>query len=130
MSDTVRVSVPARAEYAKTVRLVAASLAARAGMSFEVVEDVRIAADEAFVLACEGADAGGVAEVEFLAGEDGLEFAVETAASGAGCEQANDRLEYARLILAAVCDEIEITEDRGRCRVRVAKRAAAEAPGG
>ena len=43
----VRVSVPARADYLHVLRAVAASVGARRDLSFEAIDDLRIAVDEA-----------------------------------------------------------------------------------
>ncbi|WP_149360176.1 ATP-binding protein [Lolliginicoccus suaedae] len=47
LSDTIALSVPARAEYLALGRLVAASVAARADLDLTSVEEVRLAVDEA-----------------------------------------------------------------------------------
>jgi|SRR5262245_58548949 len=44
--DVVRLLVPPSSEYLRTVRLVAADAAVRAGLDCEEIEDVRIAVDE------------------------------------------------------------------------------------
>ena len=49
--DRVTLSVPARSEYAKTVRMTASALVSRMGMNYDEVDDVRMAAEEAFVYA-------------------------------------------------------------------------------
>ena len=51
--DIVTMTVPAKGAYAKTVRMTAAALAARLDMSYDEVEDVRLAAEEAFVYAAD-----------------------------------------------------------------------------
>ena len=51
MTDHVKLTVPARDEFARTVRMTAAALAGRMGMSLDDVDDVRIAVEEAFVFA-------------------------------------------------------------------------------
>ena len=48
-SDNVILSVPASAEYARSVRMLAASLAVTDDFSVDDVEDVRMAAEEGFV---------------------------------------------------------------------------------
>jgi serine/threonine-protein kinase RsbW len=60
--DRVVLSVPARGEYARTVRLAAAELAARTGMTIDDADDVKLAVEEAFVFACAR---DGVDEVTF-----------------------------------------------------------------
>ena len=63
--DTVRVVVPARGEYAKVVRMTASSIAQRAGMAFDAVEDVRLIAEEAFIHALECTSESDPVEIVF-----------------------------------------------------------------
>jgi anti-sigma regulatory factor (Ser/Thr protein kinase) len=51
-TENVALTVPARGEYARTVRLAAAELAVRCGMNVDEVDDVRLAVEEAFVFGC------------------------------------------------------------------------------
>ena len=98
MSDsmtTVRLTVAADPHLARLVRMTAANVAMLSSMSVERVEDMRMAAEEAFVFSCglcPGADVGMVFELGDASFED-----------AAGSESAV----YADLILGAVCDEYE-----------------------
>jgi hypothetical protein len=49
-------TVPSRAEYAKAVRMTASALVSRMGATYDDLDDVRIAAEELFVYACDHAD--------------------------------------------------------------------------
>ena len=49
-ADEIVLRVPARAPYARIVRVGAAALALRQGMSFTDIDDVRLAIDEALIL--------------------------------------------------------------------------------
>ncbi|TLM79754.1 MAG: ATP-binding protein [Actinobacteria bacterium] len=130
MSDTVTLSVPARPEYAKTVRMTAAALATRAGMPYEAVEDVRLAAEEAFAYACGRTEAGVAVTLEFTVSDGGLDVAVgPVPAVAAPAEEAREVAEYARFILDAVCDDLDISDEGGACHVRLSKRIAPGAPG-
>lgn len=60
---TVTLTIPADPSYVRLVRLVVASLAADSGYSFESIEDVRIAADEAANLAIGSCRPGGIIRV-------------------------------------------------------------------
>lgn len=130
MSDTVTLCVPPKGEYAKTVRLVAASLATRVGMGFDQVEDLRMAAEEAFVFVCDRVGGGGEVEAAFDVGDDAIALSVS-------CdhpveivdEEAAERAEYAKFILEAVCDELDMPATPGGCGVRIVIKARAEAPG-
>jgi serine/threonine-protein kinase RsbW len=122
--DRITLTVPTRGEYAKTVRMTAAELASRIGMSFDEVDDVRIGAEEAFVYAseCLGEDA----EVTFVftVSANSLEAEVGPMParddSGAGASEG-----YAEFILRSVCDEFSIERAPDGCRLRLCRRAAA-----
>lgn len=49
-SDQVRLSLPARHEYARVARIAVAALALRLGFSYREVEDLRLAIDESLIL--------------------------------------------------------------------------------
>ena len=103
---TVRLSVPAEASFARTVRMMAANLAVVCDMSVDEVEDVRMAAEEGFVLCC--ATAPDSCEVTFslAAGE------VRTSFELGPVTRSNDGdLDLAELLLDAVCDEHGVSED-------------------
>ena len=127
--DRVTLTVPARGEYARTVRMTAAELAARIGMSYDEVDDVRIGAEEAFVYAC--GCAGEDAEVTFaFLVEDGVLSAEvgplpASCAAGSGPSASEG---YAEFILQSVCDEFEIAHSEDSCTLRLSRRVAG--PGG
>ena len=74
--DQITLIVPAKNEYAKTVRMTAAALASRIGMTYDEVEDVRMAADEAFVYASDTLSDDAEIHFVFLLGEDDIEIDV------------------------------------------------------
>jgi serine/threonine-protein kinase RsbW len=122
-NDRVVISVPARGEFARTVRLASAELAVRAGMNIDDVDDVRLAVEEAFVYACERVEAGDVT-FSFSLAEGSLELVMgplPALCDEDGSAEVQDR--YARFILESVCDEYELTEHDGSCFVRLVKRA-------
>ncbi len=55
--EIISLNVPAQSSYARSVRMTAASLGVVAQMSIDEVEDVKMAAEEGFILSClSGAD--------------------------------------------------------------------------
>ena len=74
MSDRVTLSVPSRSEFARTVRMTASELASRMGMSYDDVEDVRLAAEEAFVYAAETTRDEDQVTIDFIVGGDEFEL--------------------------------------------------------
>jgi serine/threonine-protein kinase RsbW len=123
-ADKVALTVPARGEYARTVRMAAAELAARCGMNVDDVDDVRLAIEEAFVFAC-GRQAGGELTFEFAVEPGAIEMLVGPLAKPCPASidgEAGER--YARFILESVCDTYELVEADGSCYVRLVKRTA------
>jgi serine/threonine-protein kinase RsbW len=122
-SDRVTLTVPGRGEYAKTVRMTAAELASRIGMSYDDVDDVRMAAEEAFVFACSRVGSDG--EITFImdVGADGLAMAVGPLPDRPDVDAAEDSGDrYAAFILESVCDEFEVRRTDGACTLTLVKR--------
>lgn len=105
-SDTVRLGIPARAEYAHLARLTASSIAARSDLSYDEVEDVRIAVGELCgVLVDETPDS----RIELTCSIGDAHLAITAVRLPAGAPVELDDL--SRQILDAVTDELEIHED-------------------
>lgn len=121
--DRVVLTVPARGEFARTVRLTAAELATRAGMDIDGVDDVRMSVEEAFVFASEHA-AEATLEFDFALAPGSIELKVGPLKAGCVSEDAPDSGErFARYILETICDEFEILEVGGTCTLRLVKSA-------
>ena len=110
----VQLSVPAQAAFARTVRMMAANLAVCLDMSVDDVEEVRMAAEEGFVLSC--ATKPDACAISFELSEGGIAMDFSIGSSTAD----SDELELARLLLAAVCDEFEV--DEAAALIHLAKR--------
>ena len=117
---TVSLSVPADPEYLRLVRLTAADAGARADLSIEEIEDLRIAVDElAYTLIGEGradatltvhyASSPGVVEIDGT-----CEFGGEPMAMS----------DLSRRIVSAVVAEYAVGDESGTCRFRLLKRSA------
>jgi serine/threonine-protein kinase RsbW len=123
MTDNERVvlTVPARGEFARTVRLCAAELATRAGMNIDDVDDVKLAVEEAFVFAAEHMTDGDMT-FTFHVAPEGVELLVGPLPEECAHEEEGDAGErYARFILEAVCDEFEVFVRDGACFLRLVK---------
>jgi serine/threonine-protein kinase RsbW len=120
--DKVVLTVPARSEFARTVRMTAAELASHAGMDIEAIEDVRLAVEEAFVFASvRVADS----DLTFSFTVGGGWIAVEVAPLLPGEDDDEGPAlgeRYSRFILESICDEFELVTDEGICRLRLVKR--------
>ena len=106
-ADPIRLTVPAAPEYARVVRMCAASAAAVADLSLEDVEDVRMAAEEGFVYAC--ATGQTAVSCELSLGEGSLEL---TYSLGSDLDAVDDEsLDLVEALLDAICEDFGISED-------------------
>ncbi len=129
-SDRVTLTVPARGEYAKTVRMTAAELASRIGMSYDEVDDVKMAAEEAFVFACSRIGCDGDITFAMVITAEELNIAVGPMPDRAGIETGEDSGDrYAAFILEAVCDEFEVRKGGESCTLALVKRLGAAVEG-
>ena len=122
--DLVTLTVPARSEFAKTVRLTAASLSNRVGMTYDEVDDVRMAAEEAFIYAVETLPAEAEVRFEFTMTEDAITIDVALGQSSPEVDDAADRsTTYATFIMESVCDSCQFVSDESGAHLRLTKRA-------
>ena len=103
----VRLSVPPQPSFARSVRMMAASLAVACDMSVDDVEDVRMAAEEGFVYSCATDPASCDITFVLSAGEVRATFALGPHEA----DTEDDALGLAELLLSAVCDEHGLSED-------------------
>lgn len=122
--QTVRLSVPAEAAFARSVRMMASNLAVVAQMSVDNVEDVRMAAEEAFVFAC--ATRPVQCDIVFGMSSEGMtmDFRLGESTDDEEDEELMESLDLAELLLSAVCDEYEISDDG--TELHVVKRMAGQ----
>lgn len=123
--DRITLSVPAKNEYAKAVRMTAAALSSRLGMNYDEVDDVRMAAEEAFVYAVDTMPED--AEITFTFLLDGETLELEVCLGGemdVSDEEVEARTTYATFILQSVCDRYELVSDEhGQRSLKLSKRA-------
>lgn len=124
--EQVTLTVPARGEYARTVRMTASELAVRLGMPYDSIEDVRMAADEAFIYACGRTAPEGTVVFQFELADDALTMCVGPIASDAEAEPPLEDApgRYASFILEAVCDTFIMESGDDGARLRIVKRAS------
>ena len=117
--DEVRLCVPARPEFLGLVRVTGAGLASRLGLTFDQVEDLRLALDEMCfgLTGTKGRD--GTLELHFLLTEEGLTVQGE----GHFAEPRTLRLsELSELILDALVDKHSSSEGPGGPQFLLVKR--------
>lgn len=108
--DSVILSVPATAAYARSVRMLAASLAVADDFSVDDVEDVRMAAEEGFVYACGTKPASGSCEISFklAPGEVTMDFVLGEGVDGPA--EGEDTFDLVELLLSAICDDYSLID--------------------
>ena len=112
----VRLSVPAEASFARSVRMLAANLAVCCDMSVDDVEDIRMAAEEGFVYAC--ATRPDTCDISFsLTGE---EISMAFSLGPVIPEETDDQsLDLVELLLSAVSDDFGVSEDGSELAIRM-----------
>lgn len=100
----IELSLACDPHLARLVRMTAANVAMLSSMSVERIEDIRMAAEEAFIYAC-AATAGEPLAIAFSADDEGISMAF-TLSADEFPEPAEDdpTSTYADLILGSVCD--------------------------
>lgn len=126
MSGVV-LSIPARAELLPLVRFVVSSVAARQGLSYDAIEDLCIAADEASSYLLGLRIPARRLHVEVTPGSGSVEARIWTDAAAPGWPTAEHTL--ARRVLSGLADEALFTSENGGPAVRLVKRAASRLEG-
>ena len=120
MSD-VSLTVPARAEYLRLVRLAAADCGARADLSIEDIEDLRIAVDE-LTYALMGDNPGDTRlQLGYTATPGEVRIDGSCVSDGAALTVSD----LSRTIIGGSVNEYEIVEEAGVRRFRLVKRTRA-----
>jgi serine/threonine-protein kinase RsbW len=116
-TDIVEVRVPATVAYVSTLRLTAASLAARCDLTVDDIEDLRLAVDEACALLLPHAAAASTLDTTFRLSEG--ELAVDTSVHSVDAEP--DRSGFAWTVLGALASTVEVTQVGDRLTITVTK---------
>jgi serine/threonine-protein kinase RsbW len=116
--DAVEVRIPAAVVYVSTLRLTAASLAARCDLTIDDIEDLRLAVDEACALLLPHASADSTldARFELAAGRLAVETSVRTTQSAEP-----DRNGFAWTVLGALATSVDVHNNDGRLTISVTK---------
>ncbi|MCW2496608.1 ATP-binding protein [Jatrophihabitans sp.] len=120
IAGTVEVSVPVDVAYVATLRLVAASLAARCDLTVDDIEDLRLAVDEAcaLVLPLAEPDSTITAGYTLAPGELEVSIGVGTASTAASL----DRTGFAWTVLTALASDVAVNSTAQRATITVTKR--------
>lgn len=119
--DVVELRIPADGAYVATLRLTAASLAARCDLTVDDIEDLRLAVDEACALLLPHAEPKTAmhARFELAAGR----LAVTTSVQSPDASEASpDRSGFAWSVLSALASDVEVVGADDRLTITVLKR--------
>ncbi|HEY3722282.1 MAG TPA: hypothetical protein VGN59_02860 [Acidimicrobiia bacterium] len=114
----IQLAIPGSPEFLRLARLAAADVGSRVGMTYEDLEDLRIAVDE-LSYTITGGRAESTLHLVFSFGDSAIE--VEGTCADEGGPFAPTEL--ARTIVAAVVDEYQLEADGGQRRFTLRKRA-------
>jgi serine/threonine-protein kinase RsbW len=118
--DSVEVQVPADVAYVATLRLMAASLAARCDLTIDDIEDLRLAVDEACALLLPHAAPDARLEATFALRPGAL--SVTASVASAGGQATPDRGGFAWSVLSALASEVDVEATDGWLAITVTKR--------
>lgn len=118
-ADQITLRMPARTDNAGLARLLAASAATRRGLSYDEVEDLRLAVDE--LLYCLLGDEGQDGEVELHFSTEGGAFVIEGNVSPPGGDEVTVT-DLSRRILDTVTDSFEFGRDDSKRWFSLTKR--------
>lgn len=116
--------VPARAPYARVVRVGAAALALRQGMSFGEIDDLRLAIDEAMILLLDGLDPEHDTEIDIVFRMTDGCFELD-ATRGMGQPVSAAAAHRFDAIVTSLVDEYEVDQDKALVRLGKAPADAA-----
>lgn len=119
---SVTLTFPPVPSMVRVARLTASSLANRADMSIDEIDDIKIAGSEVVTLLIQQGD-GGPVVLEFTT--DTM-FTIEGSTTAAALPLAHDDVALTAAVLDAVSDSHELTTPADRIVIRVAKSSTAD----
>ena len=109
-TELTALEVPAQGDYARVVRMTAANLATLAGFGIEEVDDVRMAAEEAFIYSL-ATNPGERLSIRFAVSGRRLSMDFVLGHDWRADDPDEPALAYSALILQAMCDVYEISDE-------------------
>lgn len=116
-ASEILLRVPARAAYARLVRVGAAALALRQGMGFAEIDDLRLAIDEAMLVLLDGLDDEHETDIEVVFRIADGYFELE-ATRGEGDEVSEAAVHRFDAIASGLVDDYDIDPAHGWLRIR------------
>jgi serine/threonine-protein kinase RsbW len=129
-SSVVRLEIPASGAYLAVARATATGLAAQLHFTYDQLDDLRIAVDEACAqLLARAGGKGATLRVAYHLGEEAGELFVEASVAAPDGASPVARDTFAWQILNAMTDEVNEHLEDGQLRLTLRKRGGHHAPG-
>ncbi|MDR1028325.1 MAG: ATP-binding protein [Clostridiales Family XIII bacterium] len=136
MADTLKLMVPGKPEYVRTVRLAVSSLANKIGFDIEAIEDIKVAVSEACsnIVCHSDIDSDRLYQVACNICDDRIEILIEDEGVGFDMdmyeEPSPDQIKEGGLgvfIIRALMDEVNVRSEVGSgTRIKMVKYVTAE----
>ena len=120
LGTVVSVSVPARPELVRVLRSVVGGVAARLDLSYDEIDDLRIAVDEACATLLEVGSSEGRLSLELRPAQNGLTMTATAESDGLGWPS-DAQGSLAWRVLTALMDEAEFETTEGHLVIRMRK---------
>jgi serine/threonine-protein kinase RsbW len=124
LDDEIEVSLPASANYVGTLRVLAAGLAARADLTIDEIEDIRLAVDEACALLLPHSRPGAPLVARFRIRPGDIRFSSTVHTDGT---REPDRAGFSWSILEALSEGLAVDSSPDALSISFAKRREAAA---
>ena len=115
VTEEIVLRIPARPPYGRVVRVGAAALALRQGMSFAEIDDVRLAIGESMILLLEGANGKSEIDCVFRMVDGLFELEASNTGDSSISPEAINRFEE---LAAGLLDDYDVDPDRAWLRIR------------
>ena len=110
-TGTIELMVPAKKENMLVIRLTAAGVIARAGLTVDRLNDVKMAVEEACACLIEAETPPKSLRIAFQSEEDGLRIVIRGDCAGRDFDP--DEAQVVRYILESLTDGVEMREENG-----------------
>ncbi|QGG93729.1 ATP-binding protein [Actinomarinicola tropica] len=122
-ADQIRLSLPARHEYARIARIAVTALCLRLGFSYREVEDLRLAVDETLIFLLGSTHPGERVTIRFASAPGHVELRATAEFDDVRTDASRDRFET---LVADLVDSWSISDDDRTVTVAKAHRTPAD----
>ena len=117
--DRIQIELPIEKEFARLLRLMVSGVASRMNFDLDAVDDLRIAIEEAYLMAMRYKVADPL-KVSFTTQPDRLQIDFK-GMSLSSAEEENQKEDFGSFILGAVVDEMEVSQENKEFNLSLTK---------